>query len=85
MKRSILAALVICVIVSGLVIALHLSGLLMRAELMSTALLSSHSAATKFVSEKFQYALVILLAFGVAWGAIATTRRDRLGWLAAAL
>lgn len=85
MKRSILTALVICVIVGALVIALHLSGLLLRVELASTDLFSSQRTATRLVSEKFQYALVILLSFCVAWAAIATTRRTRLIWLAAAL
>lgn len=85
MKRSVLSALVLCAIVSGIVIALHLSGWLLRAELATSGLLSSQSTATKLVSEKFQYALVIIFAFAVSLAALMTTRRMRLIWLAAAL
>jgi class 3 adenylate cyclase len=77
MKRSLLWALIIGVLVSGLVLWLHVSGYAMRVE-MALSSIFSPAAATKVVSDKLQYALVPLLAIGVAWMTLETEQRRKL-------
>ena len=76
MKRF-LPALTIGVLVSAIVLTLHISGAALRAELPLSGWISNDNSATKLVSEKLQYALVFLLAAGVAWMALETKRRGR--------
>ena len=85
MRRALLPALIIGVIVSGLVLWLHVSGFALRAELPLSGLLSRSGAATRVVSERLQYALAFVLAAGVAWMMIETTRRRNLALIVAAL
>lgn len=77
MKRSLLWALIIGVLVSGLVLWLHASGRMLRVEMALSSVLSAASA-TRVVSEKVQYALVAVLAIGVAWMTVATESRRKL-------
>lgn len=84
-KRSLLPTLVIGVLVSGLILALHQSGLALRPEMALTAFVSRDQSATGLVSDKWQLLLVPLLAFAVGWMALESPRRKRLGWLIAAL
>lgn len=84
MKRSLLWALIIGVLVSGLVLWLHASGRLLRVEMALSSAISPANA-TKVVSEKAQYPIVALLAIGVAWMTVATQRRGRVAIIVALL
>lgn len=79
MKRSSIAALIIGVLIGAVVIALHASRVLLPVE-QAIANLFGASDATRSVAAPIQYVLVMLIAVGVAWLAIATARRKRLGW-----
>jgi adenylate cyclase len=85
MKRSVLPALIIGVIVSGLVLWLHVSGLALRLELPVSGFFSHSNTVTRVVSEKLQYLLVLVLAIGTAWIMLETVRRSRLAIVIAAL
>lgn len=85
MKRSLLSALILCVIVSAIVIVLHMHGWLMRAEVFAMSLLSSRVPATTYIGERIQFPLVVLLSFGVVFATLATTRRQHLRWVLLAL
>ncbi len=78
MKRSLLSALIIGLIMGGIVMGLHVSGWLLRPELAITDILSRDGSANKLVSDKAQYAIVFVLAAGVAWMTLATSRRGRM-------
>ena len=78
MKRSLLSALIIGVIVGGIVMGLHVSGWLLRPELAITDILSRDGSANRLVGDKAQYAIVFVLAAGVAWMTLATSRRVRM-------
>lgn len=78
MKRSLLTALIIGLVVGGIVMGLHVSGWLLRPELAITDILSRDGSA-KPIGDKAQYAIVFLLAAGVAWMTLATSRRGRMG------
>ena len=79
MKRSLLSALIIGLIVGGIVMGLHVSGWLLRPELAITDVLSRDGSANRLVGDNAQYAIVFLLATGVAWMTLATSRRGRMG------
>ncbi len=85
MRRALLPALIIAVIVSGLVLWVHVSGVALRLELPLSGALSRGGTINRLVSEKFQYVLVFVLAAGVAWMTIETTRRGRFAIAVAAL
>lgn len=85
MKRPLFSALIIGLIAGGIVMGLHRSGVLLRPELMITDLLSRQAVATRMVSDKWQYVFVFILALGVAWMTLVTTRRARLGSIVAIL
>jgi adenylate cyclase len=61
------------------------SGLLLRPELAIRDLLSRQAVATRMVTDTWQYVAVFILALGVAWMTLVTTRRARLGWIVAIL
>src|SRR5438270_651371 len=79
MKRSLLSALIIGLIVGGIVMGLHVSGFLLRPELAITDILSRDGSANRLISDKAQYVIVFLLAAAVAWMTLATSRRARMG------
>src|SRR5438874_4215739 len=78
MKRSLLSALIIGLIVGGIVMFLHVSGWLLRPELAITDILSRDGSANRLISDKAQYVIVFLLAIGVAWMTLASSRRARM-------
>ena len=67
MKRSLITTLLIGVAVAVLVSALHATGSMRGIETGIRAFASDYASATRVVSEKWQYVLVLLLALGVAW------------------
>ncbi len=80
MKRSLVTALALSVLVSALVIAAHAMRLLAPADQALVALIPGAAAATKVVSVLVLYPLVFLLAFGVAWLVDLSRSRPRLIW-----
>ena len=85
MKRPLLSALIVGLVVVGIVVALHWVGLLLRPERGITDLLSSQATVTRTVSNNWQYFFVFILAGGVAWMTLRTTRRAQLGVIIAIL
>lgn len=85
MKRHVIPALVIGLIVGGLMMGLHVYGWLLRPEMVLTDLFSKDGSATKFVPDRWQYVIVFALAIGVAWMTLATSRRKHMGGIVAIL
>jgi adenylate cyclase len=85
MKRPLLSALIIGLIAGGIVMGLQRSGVLDRPELVITDLLSRQADVPRKISDNWQYVFVFVLALGVAWMTLVTTRRARLGSIVAIL
>jgi class 3 adenylate cyclase len=85
MKRHLIPALIIGLIVGGLLMGLHVYGWLLRPEMMLTDLFSKDGSATKFVPDRWQYVIVFALAIGVAGLTLATSRRKHMGGIVAIL
>jgi class 3 adenylate cyclase len=85
MKRHLIPALLIGLIVGGLMMGLHVYGWLLRPEMMLTDLLSKDGSVTRFVPDRWQYVIVFALAIGVAWMTLATTRRKHMSLIVAIL
>ena len=83
MKRPLLATLIIGIFVVVGVRALHLSQQLVQFEDRAVNYVSSWDAATRIVSKPAQYAILSILAFGVAALTLSSLRRGRIGLLAA--
>src|SRR4051794_21401748 len=82
MKRHVIAAVIIGLIVGGLVIALSLLGWLAAPESAINGLLPETTARIPAV---VQYLLVVIAATGVAFLTVATAERSRMGLIVAAL
>jgi adenylate cyclase len=67
MKRSLITTLIIGVAVALAVGALHASKALAGFEVAAAQLVSDYAGATRIVSEKSQYVLILLVALAVAW------------------
>jgi class 3 adenylate cyclase len=67
MKRSLFTTLIIGGAIAAIVSALHATGLLLGLETAVGGLVSDYASATRFVSEKWQYVFISLLAFGGVW------------------
>jgi class 3 adenylate cyclase len=76
MKRHLIAALVIGLIVAGLVAGLHLTGWLARPEAFTEDIFSHDT--TKLVPDKYQYGIVFIVAMGVAWLSLSSSRAGRV-------
>src|ERR1043166_599596 len=85
MKRLLLSALIIGLIAGGIVMALHLGGILDGPEEAIAGLLSRGTEAPTKIPNALQYVLVFIFALGVSWMTLATTRRARLGGMIAIL
>src|SRR5436305_1585972 len=83
MKRHLIAALVIGLIVTGLVMALHAAGWLAGPEAMIDGVFARD--ATKVVPNLYQYPIVFILATGVAWMTLDYARRGRVAGIAGIL
>ena len=79
MKRHLIPALVIGLIVGGLIMGLHVYGWLLRPEMTLTDLFSKDGSVSRFVPDRWQYVIVFALAIGASWVTLATSRRGRMG------
>ena len=82
MKRHVIAAVVIGLIVGALVIGLSLIGWLSRAEGAVNGLLPE---TTTRLAAVVRYLFIVVAAIGVAFLTLATARRDRMGLIVAIL
>src|SRR6516162_2198334 len=80
MKRSLITTLIIGVAVAVVVGALHATKAIAGFEAIVAQLVSDYAGATKVVGEKWQYALVLVIALGVAWIRLSSFPRWR-AWL----
>ncbi len=80
MKRSLVAALILGVLVSALVIAAHATRLLQPAENAIARLIEGGQPPTQAVRAIVHYLLVVVIAFGTAWLITTGTQRQRLAW-----
>ncbi len=81
MKRSVVVSVAIAIFVAAIAGALHATGLLLRFELAVADRIGHSATATRFVTEKWHYILVLLLAFGVVSMTLMTLRRGRIATL----
>jgi class 3 adenylate cyclase len=82
MKRHVITAVVIGLVVGGLIIGLEISGFLLRLDLAVSGLLPETS--TKLMSA-LHYALALIAAGGVAFLTLAASRRGRMGLIVGVL
>lgn len=82
MKRPIVAALVIGLIVAGLLIGLEIAGWLARPD---QALANLFPETTKRLIPAIGYGIVVIVAMGVAFLTLSTSRRNRMLIIVAAL
>ena len=80
MSRSLVAALIVGVVVSAIVIALHALQITLPLEQAVMSVLLGQQTTTKVVGAAGQYALVLVLAVTVAWLVLSSSRRKKLGW-----
>ena len=80
MKRSLITTLVIGVAVALIVGALHATRVIAGFEDVAAQLVTDYAGATRVVGEKWQYVLVLLIAFSVAWLSLSNVPRWR-AWL----
>jgi len=80
MKRSLITTLVIGVAVAVIVGALYVTKVIAGFEAITAQLVTDYAGATRIVGEKWQYALVLLIALGVAWVSLSSIPRWR-AWL----
>ena len=85
MKRPLLATLIIGVFVVVAVRALHLSQQLLQFEDRAVSYISSWDAAASVVSKPVQYAVLSILAFGVAALTVTSLRRGRIALISLGL
>jgi class 3 adenylate cyclase len=85
MKRQFPSALIVAIAVTAITGALQIVGPMLRFEMAAAQFISSYNAATRVVSNRWQYFFVFLLSLGVAWLTLTGLRRGRIGLLAVAL
>ena len=85
MKRSIIVTVSIGVLVAGILCALQAYGVLFRTEFAVTDLVMRHSNIGRLVGNHWQYFLITLFAFSVAWMTIEGARRGWAWWVMAIL
>src|SRR5438093_5021009 len=77
MKRLLITTLIFGVAVALGVGALHASKTIAGFEALGSQLVSDYAAATRIVSEKWQYVFILLIALGVAWFSLSKVPRWR--------
>src|SRR6267378_1450309 len=84
MKRHVISALIIGLIVGGLIVGLHVTGWLLRPELVLTDLLSGDGTARRLLPA-VQYGIVFAAAIGAAFLTLASSQRGRMSLILAIL
>jgi adenylate cyclase len=77
MKRLLITTLIIGIVVAIAVGALHASKSIAGFENAAAQLVSDYAGATRIVSEKWQYVLILLVALAVAWLSLTIVQRWR--------
>jgi adenylate cyclase len=77
MKRLLITTLIIGVAVAVGVLVLHANKAVAGLEAVAAQLVSDYAGATRIVSEKWQYFVVLLLAVGVSWVSLSNVPRWR--------
>ena len=85
MKRSLVAALLIGVLVAAFVIALDAIHVMRPVQNALAKVIPGAAQASKAAGAPVQYPLVAALAIGVAWVLLTSSRRSPVGWLILAL
>jgi adenylate cyclase len=81
MRRSAVFALIFGLIAAAVVLALHMSGALLRPEFFVSDLLLRNASPSKVIGVSGQCVIVTVLALGVAWVTLETAERSQLWWL----
>jgi adenylate cyclase len=85
MKRSIIVAVIIGLLVAGALCALQAYGILFRSEFAVTDFVMRHSNIGKLVANHWQYFFITGLAFSVSWITIEGAGRGWAWWVVAIL
>lgn len=85
MKRPLLATLIVGIFVILIVSAVQLSSRVVQFEATAAQFVSSYGTATRVVANRWQYVIVAVLAFGMAWLTVSSSRRGRMSLVALAL
>src|SRR6266480_4721517 len=85
MKRPVIVAFLIGLAVAGVIAALQITEVLARIEIPVRDFIAHQNTIERPLGAPWQYALLSILAVGVAWMTLTTSRRGRLGWLVLAL
>jgi len=80
MKRSLITTLVIGLAVAVIVGVLHATKVIAGFEAVAAQVVTDYARATKVFGDKWQYALVLVIALGVAWLTLSSVPRWR-AWL----
>src|SRR4051794_10908111 len=75
MKRHLITAFIIGLVVAGLIIGLHVGGWLMGPELAVADIISRWGETTKQVPALWHFVIALVLAIGVAFVTLTTSRR----------
>lgn len=81
MKRPLVAALIVGLLVAGLVGALHGFGVFLKVEQPIAGLIAHFRKISHPLDDKWQYVIVGLLSVGVAALTVTSVRRTRMAWL----
>ena len=84
MRRALVFTFVIAIVIAMIVTVLHASGILLAPETW-IANLAAPLAPARAVPAGWQYAFGFLLALGVSWLTMESTRPDRVGWIVIAI
>src|SRR6266403_1712547 len=85
MKRSLVLALIIGFAVAGTIAVLQITEVLARIETPARDFIAQRNTINRSLGAAWQYVLMPILAVGVAWMTLTTSRRGQMGWLALAL
>jgi len=86
MNRTLISALLIGVVVAAVVGVLHAIGALLPFETAMLTLISHHRyLGTRTPGNVLQFAVMLLVASGVAWLTLTSAQRSRIGWLSLVL
>lgn len=85
MKREVSIALAIGLLIAVILGVLHGSSRFFHLETAVAQFVSPYTAATRIVSDKWQYVFILVGSLGAAFLTLTSARRDRIGWLVVAM